>query len=274
MRWRASFIRSTGSGLAFVVLFLFSRAWAQNASTASPMSLSPAQIVEQMQRHSQEQSERLEHYHALRHYAVEYKGYFRKIKAEMDVEVIYDAASGKSFRIVSQSGSSVLCQKVLKRAVDSEQEAALNKDATALTEENYSFRLLGSGFLNDRPAYILYVEPLTESEFLYKGKIWVDAEDFALVKLEVEPARNPSFWISRTLIQHTYAQTGGFWLPEYNRSETKVRIGGEAVMTIDYGTYQIVSKQAEREARAQPGEDQEGAKPSMGTNPSFLPMVH
>jgi hypothetical protein len=30
-------------------------------------------------------------------------------------------------------------------------------------------------------------------------------------------------------------------LPEKNRSETKVRIGGTAVLTIDYGIYQIVS---------------------------------
>jgi len=45
----------------------------------------------------------------------------------MDVEVKYDAATGKSFRIVSQSGSSLLCNKVLKRAVDSEKEAAQDK---------------------------------------------------------------------------------------------------------------------------------------------------
>jgi hypothetical protein len=37
---------------------------------------------------------------------------------------------------------------------------------------------------------------------------------------------------------------GGFWLPQQNRSETEVRIGGTAVMTIDYGTYQIASQQS------------------------------
>jgi hypothetical protein len=39
-------------------------------------------------------------------------------------------------------------------------------------------------------------------------------------------------------------RTDGFWLPERNRSETKVRIGGTAVFTIDYGTYRTESAAA------------------------------
>jgi hypothetical protein len=68
----------------------------------------------------------------------------------------------------------------------------------------------------------------------------VDAVDFAVVKMETEPARNPSFWISRTLIHCSSAKVDGFWLPLEVRTETKVRVGGTAVLTIDYGTYQVV----------------------------------
>jgi len=138
----------------------------------------------------------------------------------------------------------LLCEKVLKRAVDSEQEAQQDKGSAALTPANYKFQLLGSDNLGGRAAYILNVEPLTPSKFLYRGKIWVDAADFAVAKIEAEPAKNPSFWISRTLIHQTYAKAGGFWLPQLNRSETKVRIGGTAVFTIDYGTYQVVADAA------------------------------
>jgi hypothetical protein len=97
--------------------------------------------------------------------------------------------------------------------------------------------MLGSEDVGGRPTYILNVEPLTESKFLYKGKIWVDAADFAVVKMETEPAKNPSFWISRTLIHYTSVLAHGFWLPQGMRSETKVKIGGTAVLTIDYGSY-------------------------------------
>jgi hypothetical protein len=59
--------------------------------------------------------------------------------------------------------------------------------------------------------------------------------------METEPAKSPSFWISRTQIHCTNAKTDGFWLPEQVRSETKVRIGGTAVLTIDYGRYEIAA---------------------------------
>ncbi len=203
------------------------------------------EIVEQMQRHNRAQTEGLKHYEALRHYQVEYRG-IATLDAKMDVEVNYDATAGKSFRIVSQSGSSLLCNKVLKRAVDSEKEAAQDKGATALTPANYRFQLLGSESLGGRPAYILDVTPLTASKFLYRGKVWVDAAEFAVVKMETEPAKNPSFWISRTLIHYSSAKAGPFWLPHEARSETKVRIGGTAVLTIDYGIYRVESRNSDR----------------------------
>jgi hypothetical protein len=216
-----------------------SGAWSQSRDSVQPTTLSAAQIVEQMQRHNQLRNQELKHYKSVRLYAVEYKGFSKTITAKMEVEVEYEAALGKSFRIVSQSGSNFLCEKVLKRAVDSEKAAAEDKGSSALTAANYRFRLLGSESLEGRPAYILDVEPLTASKFLYRGKVWVDEADFALARIEAEPAKNPSFWISRTLIRHRNAKMGDFWLPKENRSETKVRIGGTAVLTIDYGTYQV-----------------------------------
>jgi outer membrane lipoprotein-sorting protein len=199
--------------------------------------MSAIEIVELMQRNNRVQTEGLKHYEALRHYHVVYSGFSTTLDARMDVEVNYDAATGKSFRIVSQSGSNLLCNKVLKRAVDSEKEASQDKGATALTPANYRFQLSGSESLNGRPTYILDLTPLTANKFLYRGKIWVDAADFAVVKMETEPAKNPSFWISRTLIHYSGVKTGAFWLPHEVRSETKVRIGGMATLTIDYGSY-------------------------------------
>jgi hypothetical protein len=223
-------------------------AWAQTTGESVPANPSAAQIVYQMQQHNQAQSAGLKAYVALRHYQVEYHGFAARVAAKMDVEVHYDAATGKSFRVVSQSGSGMLCDKVLKRAVDSEKEAAQDKASSALTEKNYRFQLAGSEPVAGRPAYILGVEPIKDSKFLFRGKVWVDAADFAVVKMETEPAKSPSFWIARTLIHYTGAKTSGFWLPEQVRSETKVRVGGTAVMTINYGTYEVEPETALRAA--------------------------
>jgi hypothetical protein len=227
-----------GSLLAFALVWIAAGVWPQNMIAGSSGNVSATQIAEQMRNHNQAQTAALKHYKTLRHYTVEYRGFSATIAARMDVEVNYDATTGKSFRIVSLTGSNLLCNKVLKRAIESEKEAAQDKQ-TALTTDNYRFQLAGSETLDGRPAYILDVEPLIPSKFLYRGKVWVDAADFMVVKMETEPAKSPSFWISRALIHYTGAQTGGFWLPHEMRSETKVRIGGTAVMTIDYGSYQV-----------------------------------
>ena len=163
----------------------------------------------------------------------------------MEVEVTYDASSGKKFRILSQSGSKALRDGVLKRAIDSEQEASQDKNLSALSAENYTFRFAGVGDVGARPAYILDVEPVHKNRFLFRGRVWVDASDFAVAKIEAEPAKNPTFWVSRTVIRYTNAKIDGFWLPKRSQSESKVRIGGTAVMTINYGRYDIVPESRE-----------------------------
>jgi hypothetical protein len=227
------------SPLVVIALLLAGSGWAQSADSPAPATLTSAQIVDRMQRENQVRANDLKHYQSLRHYGVEYKGLLT-IKAEMTVEASYDAASGKSFRVVSQSGSKVLLDKVLKRAVDSELDAGKNQQANALTPANYRFRLEGIESLPSGAAYVLLVDPLIATKYLYRGRIWVDAVDFAVAKFEAEPAKNPSFWISRTDIHQLYAKTGKFWLPQQNRSESKIRVGGTALLTIDYGTYQVV----------------------------------
>jgi hypothetical protein len=230
-----------GRRLLFVAFFVLAAAFlrAEGPVDRLPVGISAAQIVDQLQLHNRSRTEDLKRYRSLRQYRVEYRGFATSRSATMSVEIDYNASTGKSFRILSQSGSQLLCDKVLKRAVESEKEAAQDKGATALTPSNYRFQLVGSESVAGRPAYVLSVEPATENRFLYRGRIWVDAADFAVTKIEAQPAKNPSFWIARTLIHQTFVKAGEFWLPASNRSETKVRIGGTAVFTIDYGRYEI-----------------------------------
>lgn len=232
--------RGRGVSGYVVLIFVATALWPGHANTPTPASMPLAQILARMERHDQIQREGLRHYKAVRQYHIEYRG-LANIEARMEVEMNFNATSGKSFRILSESGSKILGEKVLKRAMDSEKEASGDGGATALTPTNYRFQFQGSEMLDGRPAYVLSVDPLKESKFLYRGKVWVDATDFAVAKVEAAPAKNPSFWISRTLIRYTNAKTGNFWLPQRSRSETKVLIGGSAVLTIDYGDYQIDS---------------------------------
>ena len=224
--------------LTFALAPLTPHAQELNPSLGADSGLTAAQIVSEMRDHNLVRAAALKHFHSVRHYSVEYRGFSAKIAAQMEVEADYDVVSGKTFRIVSQSGSKLLIDKVLKRLVESEADAQ-KQHSSDLTAANYKFRLDGTDHVAGRPAYVLEVEPLTDDKYLYRGKIWVDAADFALARIEASPAKSPSFWISSTAIHHRYEKTGSFWLPAQNESDTDVRVGGRAVLRIDYGTYEV-----------------------------------
>lgn len=214
-----------------------------SAASAAAISrgLSVDQIVGRLTEANKKRTEDLTGYTEERRYSVTYHGFPLTLSATMVVEATYEAPETKHFRIVSLTGSKLLADRVLKRLLTTEQAAAHNPQETALDPANYSFTLVGQEVLDGRLCYLLAVVPRTESKLLYRGTIWVDADDFAVTKIDAAPAQNPSFWIRSTEIHHVYAKTGPFWLPEHNESDTQVRMGGSAVLTIDYGAYQTTT---------------------------------
>lgn len=196
-------------------------------------------IVAHMEQREYVQQKAIAQYRSRRHYTVEYRGLPKNLSASMEVEVSYAAGFGKSFLIVSQAGSQMLRERVLDYALDSERKASLDSAATALNSKNYRFRFAGEERDGDQKRYLLDVDPVTPNWFSYKGRIWVDATSYAVVKMEVEPAKNPFFLISTTRIHHVNSEISGVWLPLRTKSESKIRFGALAVMNIEYGEYQI-----------------------------------
>jgi len=86
---------------------------------------------------------------------------------------------------------------------------------------------------------VLEAEPKTKNKFLFSGRIWVDAKDFAIVRVEGEPAQNPSWWTKRNLIQHSNKKVGDFWLPARNETATELRLLGRSLLTIEYKDYEL-----------------------------------
>jgi hypothetical protein len=230
-------VRLTVSSVVLALLgSLTGLAQTQNAPASSAISLS--EIVQNIVNRNEVRAEDLKYCSSRRHYHVEYHGFGRSLDASMTVEAVYRSDSGKTFTVIDESGSHLLIDHVLKKLLETEQDDSRNHQA-ALTPANYRFDLLGSAAESGRQLYVLGVEPRVKKKLLYRGKIWVDGEDFAVVRVEAQPAENPSFWIKNAQVQQIYAKLGEFWLPQRNTSQTKVRLGGTAVLTIDYGNYRF-----------------------------------
>jgi hypothetical protein len=215
-----------------------------NAVAIEPRTaLTSEQVVSKLVQRNLERGRALGAYQGTRIYRLEHHGFPGSRSAEMTVAVEYHSPGTKEFSIQSETGSRLLIEKVFHKLLQSEKEALTeeNQARVALNQENYRFALAGYENLPSGSCYILSVEPLTKNKLLYRGRIWVDTADFAVVRIEAAPAKNPSFWTKETRIEQAYAKVGDFWLPLSNRSSSAIRLGGHAYLTIDYQDYRITA---------------------------------
>jgi hypothetical protein len=214
---------------------------AEASEPGAPPALDGPQVVAQLMRHNAERAALLKRYVACRYYSIRYSGFPSDKSADMLVSVAFEAPAKRDFHILRANGSHLLSSHVLKELLAHEKESQDPQNAaqTALSTDNYDFQLVGTDTLNGRPQYVLQVTPRTQNKYLYRGKLWVDASEFAVSKLSAEPATNPSFWITHTDIQHEYKKVDKFWLPAQNTTVSKIRMGGSAKLRIQYLDYEI-----------------------------------
>jgi hypothetical protein len=236
--WNTKQIRAALSAVVLMIAVSSTHAAAQGTTNEPMLHVSSSEIVERMVQQNALRAEHLKYFTSRRHYHVEFNGLGRSLSADMHAQVTYSAEAGKTFQIIDESGSHLLLNHVLKRLLQTEQDDSHQRTAS-LTPSNYTFIFQTGVNENGRQLYVFAVEPKVKNKLLYRGKIWIDAKDYAVVRVEAEPAENPSFWIKKTEIQHVYAKSGEFWLPQRNLSKSNVRLGGTAVLSIDYGTYQF-----------------------------------
>src|SRR6185312_6518856 len=174
--------------------YLVSRSDPADVTAQDPPTLSETSIVDKIMVANARRSAELRGFEGKRWYSLEYHGLFGGRNATMEVLATYTAPDQHNFSVISQSGSKLLLNRVLLKLLDSEKEAFKNHTQVELSPENYDFTLLG---VEKIPAgntcYVLTVKPLKSNKFLYTGKIWVDARDFGIVRMEGEPAKAPSF---------------------------------------------------------------------------------
>jgi hypothetical protein len=229
------------------LLLASSRGYAQDTVPAPASArLALSDVVEKLTDMNAVRAAALTGYRSRRTYQLDYKGIPGNMHAEMVVELKYSAPATEEFKVISQSGSKWMVDLVFKKLLESERESHddKNRDNVQITGRNYNFTMIESPDVVDGCSYVLGVEPKVPTKFLFRGKIWVNDKDFAVCRIEAEPAKNPSFWIKKTDIHHSFVKVGDFWLPAENTSVSHVRFDGRATLTIKYGAYEIDSAHA------------------------------
>jgi hypothetical protein len=214
------------------------------AGDATVQTPSADEVIGKMIEHDRARQVVLDGYTARRHYVLQNERHHKH--AEMLVRMKCLKNGAKEFEIVSTAGWGGARSHVFPRLLLAETEASQpgSRDRSRIIPENYSFEMVGTDTLNGRGAYVIALSPKTRNAYLMKGKIWVDSEEYAIVRIEGQPAKNPSFWVKSVHFVHTYTKQGPFWLPQSNNSVTDVRIFGSTELKIEYFGYAPTQSEA------------------------------
>jgi hypothetical protein len=161
--------------------------------------------------------------------------------AEMLVRWTRNNNGFKRFEIIYEKGDGGVRDHVFHKLLESEVEASQPalQERNRLNARNYSFDLIATEEINGRLAFVLEITPRVEAKYLTRGRVWVDAEDYAVVKAEGRPSKKPSFWTNSVNYVQTYEKTGEFWMAASNRSITEAKIFGKADLVIRHSDYQF-----------------------------------
>jgi hypothetical protein len=141
------------------------------------------------------------------------------------------------YEIIDEGGSDYVRNRVLKRVLESERASKVSDDdAAALTEANYRFKSLG---VCGDGLQMLEVEPRRNDDVrLVAGTLFVTPREAELVRLEGQPAKNPSFWTRRIEIVRTYERLAGVRVLRQVQWDSHVRVAGPSsfLMVYEYET--------------------------------------
>jgi len=196
-----------------------------------------SEIANRMMEREQARQSSLGVYTWMSHYTLDNK----ERHAEMMVQWTREGDGTKHYAIAYERGDGAVREHVFQKLLESEVEASQPglQSRNRLNDKNYAFRWSGSEEIKGRAAYILDVEPKTESKFLIKGRVWIDAADYAVVKVEGSPAKKPSFWTNAVSFVQTFEKAGDYWMAASNRSVTEAKLFGEADLAIKHSNYRF-----------------------------------
>jgi hypothetical protein len=234
--WRSRTARSVASGC--ILLLFRAPGITQEHDPATVIPLVDAAVAARF--------ENILDFTDVEHYAV-YRGSDEAHPvAEMTVKDTYKKGVGKSYAVLSQSGSSILLHFGFKPLLENEQTINQpgNIEKSWFNSANYAMTLKDGNAkkLNGRSCFAVDVKPRQVAPNLIIGTIWVDAHDGTLVQIDGVASKNPSAFSGATHLMRKYTNIDGYSMAIHARAESDSALFGRTVVTIDYSDYNLEIK--------------------------------
>ena len=182
-------------------------------------------IVARMAGALAESRSHLRPYKVVRNYKL-YGNEEEKVKSEVNAQITF-IPPDKEHYVVHKAQGLGLGESIVRRMLESETEILLDESASDISEANYAFHFIRQDTFNDRPCFVLKLDPLRKDMKLLRGMTWVDAATYLIQRIEGEPAKSPSWWVRDVHIILEFHDVGGMWLQDALRSTARVRFLGQ-----------------------------------------------
>jgi len=177
------------------------------------------------------------------HYAVYRGGDETHPAAEMTVKMAYNKDTGKTYTVVSETGSEILRHFVFDALLADEKRInePANREASWFTSANYEMKLQPGGIqrVDGRDCLAVAINPRLKASNLIQGTMWVDAKDFSTVRIEGVSTKSPSMLTGPSHVMRQYSLISGFAQAMHARAESDSTLFGRTIVTIDYREYQM-----------------------------------
>jgi len=248
-RFHSNLVLSLGAAAMFAMAMFAVEAKAQTDGEVLPNletrveplrpGVTESQLLAELATHNEERKAALHDYTVLRTYqVVDVKG---KVHAEEIGRMEFFSPDKKIFSVTSESGSGLVRHMALNPLINSEIEAATGKEHhdSAISSDNYSLNLLGEQQLGSYRCFVAEAVPKRKDKYLFEGKVWIDVNDYSVVRIEGHPAKKLSFWIQHADFVRQYQKIGAFWLPEKDQTLVQVRLYGKKMLKIEHRNYVV-----------------------------------
>lgn len=164
--------------------------------------------------------------------------------AEMTVKDNYTKGVGKTYTVLSRTGSGFVMKIGLEPLLENEKIINLpgNLQQSWFTSANYTMNLSGTERLDGRTCLRLAVQARHKARNTIDGTIWVDAKNDTLIQIQGVATKDPSAFAGATHLMRQYVEIQGYSMAKHARAESS-SIVGRIVVTIDYSDYHLQLRQ-------------------------------
>jgi hypothetical protein len=233
-------VRKPAHRIAFLILLVCAR----GAMNSQPID--SAALIQRIDAANHTRYDHVLAFTDVEHYAVFRGADQTHPAAAISVKVTYRKGVGKSYQVLSRSGSGIIQKFGLQPLLDNEK--VINDPAKVeqswFTSANYDMRVSPAEkrMVENRTCTAVVIHPRRKAPNMIDGTLWADPADGQICEVDGVASQKPSIFAGATHMTRYYRIVDGYAMATQARAESDSKLFGRTVVTIEYGDYHLQTR--------------------------------